>query len=116
MKQVFSNSNRLLITLIFSFLSLFPHKTSTKLMIRPASLADIAPEILANVFDFLETPDVVQCQLVCSKWGRVAQEQLYKDIDRSALSSTTKLNTFLNTINNSPSNPGAHVKSIDMHH
>lgn len=59
-------------------------------MAGPSSLADIAPEILANVFDFLERADVTRCQLLCSKWGRVAQEQLYKEIDGCLTSKTSR--------------------------
>lgn len=47
---------------------------------RRSTLAEIAPEILASVFGFLERSDVAQCQLVCGKWSRVAQEKIYKNV------------------------------------
>lgn len=80
-------------------------------MDKPSSLADVAPEILASVFNFLESLDVTQSQLICNKWGRVAQDQLYKEI--GGRFSSAKLNTLLDTISNSPSKRGLYVKYLD---
>lgn len=81
-------------------------------MSRPSSLADTGPEILAAIFSFLTPSDVAQCPLVCSKWKPVAQEQLYKDVN--GFTSVAKFNSFMDTISNSPSNPGAYIKSLNL--
>lgn len=78
----------------------------------PTSFADIAPEILESIFGFLKPLDLTQCQLVCNKWSRMAQEQLYKNV--KGFSSAEKFNSFLETINSSPSNPNSYVKSLDI--
>lgn len=80
-------------------------------IIKPESLADIAPEILYNVFGFLEPLDFIQCQFVCSKWSRVTQEQLYKIV---TISSSVKFESFMETISSSSSKPGGYVKTINL--
>lgn len=80
-------------------------------MKRP-SLADIAPEILENIFSFLQSFDLAQCQIVSSKWSRVAQELLYKNI--KGFTTYRKFYSFMETISSSPSNPGSYTKSVDL--
>lgn len=82
-------------------------------MVRPLTLADITPEILENVLGFLGPADKAQCQLVCTKWKRVAHEQLYKDVKE--FSSVANFNSFMDTISISPSNPGVYVKSLMLY-
>lgn len=48
---------------------------------KSSTLTDIAPEILDIIFTNLDTRDALQCQLVCGKWSKVAQEHVYKDTE-----------------------------------
>jgi hypothetical protein len=79
----------------------------------PSSLADVPPEILDNTFGHLSKGNLVRCQLACSKWRRVVQEQLYKNA--IGFSSTVILDSFLEALTSSPTNPGVHVKCLDLY-
>lgn len=62
-------------------------------------LGDIPYEILVKVFDYIQgRRELQECQLICRKWSRPAQEFVYKkmelvtDIEEQSLSLTHELN------------------------
>jgi hypothetical protein len=63
----------------------------------------IPNEVIAEIFKYVDQPDLLQLQLTCKRWGKVAQDVLYTKIifkDRSV--GDLELFQVVGTIETSP--------------
>ncbi|OBZ90086.1 hypothetical protein A0J61_01854 [Choanephora cucurbitarum] len=71
--------------------------------------AYLPSELLQAIFSYLARRELVQCQLVCLDWSRMAQQALYKDV---RIESSHQLSFFIDAISTSDTRPGHHLRKL----